>query len=71
MIPSIAILQHRLLLAICNAWGDVIVRDPDVDLFDIIQKCTDLLLNGFCERRKIQRTDDEADVVGNMNYQKN
>jgi hypothetical protein len=55
----------QAVIGVCNAWGDVIVRDPDVDLFDIIQKCTDLLLNGFCERRKIQRTDDDTDVAGN------
>jgi len=43
------------VIGICNAWGDLIVRDPDLDLFDVIQKCTDLLLNGFRERRKIER----------------
>ena len=42
-------------IGICNAWGDLIVRDPQLDLFDVIQKCTDLLLNGFRERRKTQR----------------
>ncbi len=45
----------QAVIGICNGWGDVIVRDPDLDLFDIIQKCTDLLLNGFCERRKTSR----------------
>lgn len=43
------------VIGTCNAWGDIIVRDPDVDLFDIIQKCTDLLINGFRERRTIKR----------------
>jgi AcrR family transcriptional regulator len=37
----------QAVIGICNAWGDLIVRDPDLDLFDIIQKCTDLLMNGF------------------------
>lgn len=37
----------QAVIGICNAWGDIIVRDPDLDLFDIIQKCTDLLMNGF------------------------
>ncbi len=46
----------QAVIGICNAWGDVIVRDPQLDIFDIIQKCTDLLLNGFCERRKEKRT---------------
>jgi AcrR family transcriptional regulator len=45
----------QAVIGLCNGWGDVIVRDPNLDLFDIIQKCTDLLINGFCERRKTQR----------------
>lgn len=45
----------QAVIGICNAWGDIIVRDPELDLFDTIQKCTDLLLNGFCERRKSKR----------------
>ncbi len=47
----------QAVIGTCNAWGDIIVRDPDVDLFDIIQKCTDLLINGFRERRTIKRSD--------------
>jgi AcrR family transcriptional regulator len=37
----------QAVIGICNAWGDIIVRDPDLDLFDIIQKCTDLLMHGL------------------------
>ena len=37
----------QAVIGMCNAWGDLIVRDPDLDLFDITQKCTDLLLHGF------------------------
>jgi hypothetical protein len=37
----------QAVIGICNAWGDLIVRDPDLELFDIIHKCTDLLMNGF------------------------
>ncbi|MCZ6619421.1 MAG: TetR/AcrR family transcriptional regulator [Gammaproteobacteria bacterium] len=48
----------QAVIGICNAWGDIIVRDPDLDLFDIIQKCTDLLMNGFREARTSRRTDD-------------
>ena len=44
------------VIGICNAWGDIIVRDPELDLFDIIQKCTDLLLDGLRERRRIARS---------------
>lgn len=40
----------QAVIGMCNAWGDLIVRDPDLDLFKIIQDCNDLLLNGFTER---------------------
>jgi AcrR family transcriptional regulator len=45
----------QAVIGICNAWGDIIVRDPNLDIFDVIQKCTDLLLHGFSERRKTDR----------------
>jgi AcrR family transcriptional regulator len=37
----------QAVIGMCNAWGDLIVRDSDLELFDVIQKCTDLLINGF------------------------
>ena len=37
----------QAVIGMCNAWGDLIVRDSDLDLFMVIQKCTDLLINGF------------------------
>jgi AcrR family transcriptional regulator len=46
----------QAVIGLCNAWGDIIVRDPDINMFDIIQKCTDMLLHGFAERRKEKRT---------------
>ena len=48
------------VIGICNAWGDIIVRDPELDIFDVIQKCTDLLLHGFSERRKVDRNGETA-----------
>lgn len=55
----------QAVIGMCNGWGDVIVRDPDLDLFDLIQKCTDLVLNGFVERRKTKRDGSDAvDSVG-------
>jgi AcrR family transcriptional regulator len=39
------------VIGICNAWGDIIVRDPGLHMFAVIQKCADLLLDGFRERR--------------------
>lgn len=46
----------QAVIGMCNGWGDLIVRDAELDLFDIIQKCTDLVLNGFGERRKQKRS---------------
>lgn len=37
----------QAVIGMCNAWGDLIVRDADLDLFKIIRKCADLLINGF------------------------
>jgi len=41
----------QAVIGMCNAWGDIIVREAELDLFDTIQKCTDMVLNGFRERR--------------------
>jgi AcrR family transcriptional regulator len=35
------------VIGICNAWGELIVRDPDLDVDEIIDKVTTLLLEGF------------------------
>ena len=53
----------QAVIGMCNGWGDIIVREPDLDLFDLIQKCTDLVLNGFIERPK--KKCDGSDAVGN------
>ena len=45
----------QAVIGICNAWGDIIVRDTELDLFDVIQKTTDLLLHGFAEPRSTAR----------------
>ena len=50
----------QAVIGMCNGWGDIIVREPDLDLFDLIQKCTDLVLNGFIERRKTRRDGSDA-----------
>lgn len=50
----------QAVIGMCNGWGDNIVRDPNLDLFDIIQKCTDLVLHGFVERRKNKRAGIDA-----------
>lgn len=50
----------QAVIGMCNGWGDIIVREPELDLFDLIQKCTDLVLNGFIERRKTRRDGSDA-----------
>lgn len=45
----------QAVIGMCNAWGDIIVRETELDLFDTIQKCTDMVLNGFRERRIVAR----------------
>lgn len=37
----------QTVIGVCNAWGELIVRDPSLDVFDTISKVTDLLLNGL------------------------
>jgi hypothetical protein len=51
------------VIGLCNAWGEVIVRDPALDVFAIIRKCADLLLTGFRERRSTASRDDESDRI--------
>lgn len=34
------------VIGMCNGLGDLIVRDPDLDVFDLSRKTTDLLLAG-------------------------
>ncbi len=38
------------VIGMCNAWGDLIVRDSDLELFTVIQNCTDVLINGFTKK---------------------
>lgn len=39
------------VIGLCNSWGEWIVRDPDLDVFELAQKCTELLLHGFCRNQ--------------------
>jgi AcrR family transcriptional regulator len=40
----------QTVIGMCNAWGELIVRNPEMDLFDVIQKGTDSLSNGFTSK---------------------
>jgi AcrR family transcriptional regulator len=48
------------VIGLCNAWGEMIVRDPALDVFALIRNCADLLLTGFRERRTTARRDDRS-----------
>jgi AcrR family transcriptional regulator len=37
----------QAVIGLCNSFGDLIVRNPDRELPEIIRKCVDLLINGF------------------------
>jgi AcrR family transcriptional regulator len=39
------------VIGMCNAWGEFIDRHPDMDLFQLIDNCVDLLINGFKENK--------------------
>lgn len=40
----------QAVIGMCNGWGELIVRNPDMELFEIIEKCVDLLSNGFIDK---------------------
>ena len=49
----------QAVIGLCNSWGDIIVRDPDLDLYDVIQNCTDLLLKGVSAGQTMNGVDRE------------
>ena len=42
------------VIGMCNSWGEYIERHPDMDLFQIIENCVDLLINGFVDKTELQ-----------------
>jgi AcrR family transcriptional regulator len=38
--------EQLAVIGMCNGLGELIVRDPDADVFALARKCTDLLLQG-------------------------
>lgn len=41
------------VIGMCNAWGEFISRHPDMDLYQLIENCVDLLINGFAEKTEL------------------
>ena len=40
----------QAVIGMCDAWGELFVRNLDLDLSEIIENCVDLLINGFIDR---------------------
>ena len=43
------------VIGICNSLGEHIVRETDVDVFDLVRKCTGLLLHGMSSEQEVGR----------------
>lgn len=41
----------QAVIGLCNSFGDLIVRDQELDVIDLTQKCTELLLSGLRKRQ--------------------
>ena len=37
----------QTVIGTCNSWGELVARDAELDLFEVIRKCADLLSHGF------------------------
>lgn len=42
----------QAVIGLCNSLGDLIVRDQELDVIDLTQKCTELLLSGLRKRQQ-------------------
>ncbi|MEM7611067.1 MAG: TetR/AcrR family transcriptional regulator [Pseudomonadota bacterium] len=40
----------QAVIGMGNAWGDLIVRDSELDVFSLAQKCADMLMNGLAQQ---------------------
>jgi TetR/AcrR family transcriptional regulator, cholesterol catabolism regulator len=45
------------VIGMCNSWGEFIDRNPDMDLYQIIENCVDLLVNGFTDHTATNNKD--------------
>jgi AcrR family transcriptional regulator len=41
----------QAVIGLCNSWGELIVRDPDMDIYEIIENTVGLILNGFSNKQ--------------------
>ena len=44
------------VIGICNGLGELIVRDPETDVFGLVSNCTELLLNGIAWQQQPSTT---------------
>ncbi len=48
------------VIGVCNAWGANLVRDDNLDLFDTIEQCSELIFRGTLMRREASDTVDNS-----------
>lgn len=41
----------KTIIGVCNSWGHHLVRYPDMDMFEIVQKCADYFVYGLIETK--------------------
>lgn len=39
----------KTIIGVCNSWGHHLMRYPEMDMFEIVQKCTDYFMHGLIE----------------------
>ena len=39
----------KTMIGVCNSWGHHLVRYPELDMFEVVQKCADYFVHGLIE----------------------
>lgn len=40
----------QAVIGMCDSWGELLIRNPSIDLVEVIENCVDLLINGFIDK---------------------
>jgi AcrR family transcriptional regulator len=40
----------QAVIGMCDSWGELLIRNPAMDLVEVIENCIDLLINGFMDK---------------------
>jgi len=41
----------KTMIGVCNSWGHHLVRYPELDMFEVVQKCSDYFVHGLIETK--------------------